>query len=304
MQGLWRKTAKLFLKYPILWLPYVCAHLLNDALEMLRRSAVNRIFRWMTTWHSVLGGASVRSYGSAAHAKLAWTIGVTGWSLRYVTLCISAVALVITAALVSMIVRGEQPRLRGALAELRSYPKRILGYSFKLFFLDLAFSTFVSLPALRLSHWLTYSAATTRWTRAANLALTQGHGIVSVILFAWIITPITIRLLRVPGAEPPTANEKKLGRYFVILTGIGGFALGAVLAPLLFRLVTLRPFPEQVYDSLVSLLWIFPYLLGDIGVALIAAGGEWQVGTTGSRFDVHKLRRVAMPLHSGRGDEL
>jgi hypothetical protein len=297
MKELWRKTANLFLNYPILWLPYVCVHLLNASLDLLRHAAVVWIMRWPTTWRSVLGGAPVQIHSGTAAAKIAWFSGVMEWSIRYLTLFLYAVALVITAALVTMIVRGEQPRLRAALAELRNYPKRILGYSFKLYFLNLVFAAFVSLPALRLSRWVTDSAATTGWSRAANFALTQGQGLVSLILFAWIMTPITIRLLRGPSAEAPSADEKKLGRYFVILAGAGVFALEAALFPLLFNLITLRPSLQHVYASLLSLVLSFPFPLGDIGVALIAAGGEWNVGETSVPRKWRQLVRGLMPLH-------
>lgn len=304
MRQLWSKTAKLFLNYPILWLPYVCAQLLNASLNWLRRAAV---FHWlaMTTRRSVPGGISVPIYGSTASAKFAWVSGVTSWSLRYLTLCIEVVALVVTAALVTMIVRGEQPRLKAALAELRNYPKRILGYSLKLYLLVAIFAIFVSLPALRLLHWVTYSTATTGWwSQVANFALMRGQAFVSLVLFAWIITPVTIRLLRLPGAEPPSADEKKLGRYFVILTGIGALVLGPVFLTPLVKLVPLRAFPEQVYASLASIVLSFPFLLGDIGVALIATCGDLNLGEPFVYRKWRQLIRVLAPLHFNKREGL
>lgn len=293
MKELWRKTTKLFLNYPVLWLPYVCARLLNDLLDSLWHAVP--IFRWLTTTthRSVLGGAPVQVHSAAASSRL-WLFSVIELSLRYPNLCLDTVAIVVTAALVAMIVRGEQPRLRAALAELRAYPKRILGYSFKLYLLELVFATFVSYPALRLMN---------RMGRVANYALLEGQFLVGLVLIAWIITPITIRLLRVPGAEPPSADEKRRGRYFIILTGIGAFALSAALFPPLFKLVALRPSPEYVYASLVSLVLSFPVLLGDIAVALIAAGGEWKAGETAVQRKWRHLVRVLMPLHLGEREE-
>ncbi len=281
MRDLWRKTAKLFLSYPILWLPYVCAQLLTDSLEWLRNAAEMRV---------------IQTYISTSPAMIAW-IPVLRWSIRYVALCLETVALVATAALVAMIVRSERPRLRAALAELPSYPKRILVYSFKLYLLVAVFATLEGVPALHGSGWLTDSTVATGWSRAAIFALVLGQGLVSIVLSAWIMTPITIRLLRAPGAEPPSADEKKLGRYFVILIGGATFVLSAALFPILLKLVALRPFPEQVYASLVSLVLSFPYLLGNIAVALIAAPGDWNPGETTIDRWWREIVRMLMPLH-------
>jgi hypothetical protein len=298
MRELWGKTAKLFLRYPILWLPYVCAGLLNGSFDLLRRAARTQVFYWLSTKPSVLGGAPVHIYSEAARARAFWISGVMEWSLRYLTIYLDTAALVLTAVLVTMVARGERPRFGAALAQLWNYLHRILGYSFKLYFLAVLFAIFVSLPALRLLHWITDVNTTTGWSRAASFVLTQGQSLVSLILFAWIITPVTIRLLRVPGAEPPSSDEKKLGRYFVILTGSGAFALSAALFPQLFKLVALRPFPERVYALLVSLLLSFPFIvLGAIAVGLIADGGDWNLGEPAAHVKWRQLVRVLMPLH-------
>jgi hypothetical protein len=165
-----------------------------------------------------------------------------------------------------------QPHWRAALARLRDYPKRILGYSVKLYLLELAFAVTVSYPAIRLEEWLAHSATPASWKGAAQFALTQGQALVSLPILVWIMTPIAIRLLRIPGAERPSTEEKKLGRYFAILAGIGAIALEIALFPPLFRLVSLRGFPDLVYDWIISLVLSSPFLLGNIGWALIAAG--------------------------------
>jgi hypothetical protein len=304
MRELWGKTAKLFLRYPILWLPCVCAGLLNGSFDLLRRAARTQVFYWLSMKPSVLGGAPVHIYSEVVRARAFWISGVMEWSLRYLTIYFDTAALVVTAVLVTMVARGEKPRLGAALTELRNYPNRILGYSLKLYFLAMLFAIFVSLPALRLLHWITDLSTTTGWSRAANFALTQGQSLVSLILFAWIITPITIRLLRIPGAEPPSSDEKKLGRYFVILTGSGAFALSAALFPQLFKLVALRPFPERVYALLVSLVLSFPLIvLGAIAVALIADGGDWNLGEPSAHLKWRQLVRVLMPLHFDEREE-
>ena len=216
MRKLWREATNLFLKYPILWLPTICAGLLNASLELLRRAVTTQVFYWLSARPSLLGGAPVYVYSQVGRTRTFWISGLMEWLLRYVTICLDTVALVLTAALVTMIVRREQPRFRVALAELWNYPKRILGYSLTLFCLIVIFDVFVSLPALRLLHWVTDLNATTGWSRAVNFTLTRGQSLVSLILFAWIITPVTIRLLRAPGAEPPSSDEKKLDRKSVV----------------------------------------------------------------------------------------
>ena len=125
MKELWRKTAKLFLNYPILWLPYFCASLLNSSLEMLRHAMRLWIFYWLSTRRSVLGGPPIQIDSDFAGTQAFWITGAMEWSLRYLFFCLDTLALVATAALVTMIVRGEQPRLRAALEDLRGSSKRI-----------------------------------------------------------------------------------------------------------------------------------------------------------------------------------
>ena len=298
MRKLWREATNLFLKYPILWLPTICAGLLNAALELLRRPVTTQVFYWLSTRPSLLRGAPVYVYSEVARTRTFWISGVMEWSLRYVTIYLDTVALVLTAALVTMIVRGEQPRFRVALAELWNYPRRILGYSLTLYCLIVIFDVFVSLPALRLLHWVTDLNAMTGWIRAANFTLTRGQSLVSLILFAWIITPVTIRLLRAPGAEAPSSDEKRLGRYLMILTGAAGLTLYAAFSPVLLKLVTLRPFSEQVYALLISLALSFPFtVLRVISVALVAASGNWNLAEPSPHRNWRQLAQVFMPLH-------
>jgi len=155
-----------------------------------------------------------------------------------------------------------------------------------------------------LSDWVTSSAGAKGWSQAINFAIPQGERFVSLILIAWIMMPIAIRLLRVPSAELPSADEKKLGRYFVILTGVGGIALSATLSPLLFKVVLPGRFPQLVYSSLISLVLSFPFLLGQIGVALIAVGGDWNPGETPAILKWRRLVRSMMPLHSEPREKL
>ena len=304
MKELWRNSAKLFLKYPILWLPYACVYLLDALLDILRRASFVPIIHWFSTSRSALSGAPLHAYSEAARAKAVWLSGAMQWSLRYVTICLDTAALLITVALVSMIVRGEQPRWNTVLAALRNYRGRILGYSFKLFFFTLVFATLVELPAAHLMRALAYSAPATGGSRVANFALTQGQLLFGLVVFGWIITPITICLVRPLDANSLSPGEKKLGRYFVIVTGFCALVLSASLFPLIITLVPSRPFPQQVSDSLVSLVLSFPFLIGEIGLALIAIGGDWKIGEPAIYGKYRELTRVLMPLHfSGRDEQ-
>lgn len=304
MKELWRNSAKLFLKYPILWLPYVCVYLLDASLDILRRASFVPIIHRFSTSRSALSGAFLHAYSEAAQVKAVWLSGAMQWSLRYVTICLGTVALLMTAALVNMIVRGEQPNLNSALAALRHYRGRILGYSLKLFFLTLVFATLVGLPAVHLMRVLTYSAPATGWSRAANFALTQGQLLLSLILFGWIMAPVTIRLLRPLDADSLSPGEKNLGRYFVIVAGFCALTLSASLFPLIVRIFPSRPFPQQVCSSLASLVLSFPFLIGEIGLALIAIGGDWKIGEPAIYGKYRELTRVLMPLHfSGRDEQ-
>src|ERR1700728_1358437 len=98
MRKLWREATNLFLKHPVLWLPTICVGLLNASLELLRRAVMTKVFYWLSTRPSLLGGAPAHVYGEVAYTRTFLISGLMEWSLRYVTICFDTVALVLTAA--------------------------------------------------------------------------------------------------------------------------------------------------------------------------------------------------------------
>lgn len=297
VKKLWRKTARIFLEHPVLWLPFLCAHLLTYGLHRLQRFVDSRIIERYETWRSVLGGRVFGNSNPAAHAQAAHIVSILGSSAQYLYMCIGATALVVTAFLVAMIIRDERPGLKPAMTELRNYPKRILGYSFKYWFLGLVLTSLIVIPMVHFVIPLQgrHPAIVTLLTRVQVL--------ITMALSAWIMTPIAIRLLRPPDSAPLTAVERRLGRYFAILAAIAVYALDALLIPLALKL--LQPHSsgaQHVSMDLLGSVLSFPDLLASIALALLAAGGDWYADETPPLVNLRGLFRTLMPLHFHQGD--
>jgi hypothetical protein len=250
-----------------------------------------------------LGGPGIPVSDPAALAKAERYIHILSWDINYVYQCVYAAVLIVTAVLVAAILRGEQPEMRVDVMALREYPKRISGYSLKLWLLSLIFMVLYGLPAIL------HAVSTGRWSNV----YTGVEYVVSLVCFGWFMAPLAIRLLRPLGSEPVSAAEKRLGRYSVIFAGIAVFALGRLLFLPLRQLsgIVLKRFGvtsaagQVIIDDVLGPVLAFPNLMASIAIALIAAGGDWKVDTTiPSLIAIQKLLRRLMPLHSQPGNEL
>ena len=302
VKDLWRGTAKLFLKYPILWLPFICAHLADYGFNWLRGQAAWQIVKWFATWHSVLGASGIAA-SEASNARALRIVSILGSGLQYVEICIGAIALVMTAFLVAMILRRQRPDLKAATAELRNYPKRILGYSLKYWCLDLVLMLLVTGPAYRLTMSPSSSSRPLIFLHLHAQLVMKVPVVAGIIITVWIMTPIAIRLLRPLNAAPLTAVEKRLGRYFAMLAALAAYLFGALLFPL--ELILLKPLPgaaQRAAEDLLGFVLSFPNLLAMIAISLLAIGGDWQIGEVFPRFHFREFLRTLMPLHFGQGE--
>lgn len=153
-----RRTIAILRAYPVLWVPYVVATVLAYCLDLLRHVAERRIVYWEFSRQvpSVLGGNfSRRPFDASAMETVHRLRSVLVWAVHYVNISIFAVAMVLTAMLAYASLCNEQPAFAFAAARLTSYPKRILVYAAKAWFLMLVLNAIlywpIYLPAFHLS---------------------------------------------------------------------------------------------------------------------------------------------------------
>src|ERR1700722_14622238 len=142
--------------HPIVWVPYVCADLTASCLTWLRRLGTRGLIHWFAETnrgnhsHSVLEHNTISfSFGSPTIQTAEKIHAILVWGTHYANIFVYTIALVLTAILVAMIIRGENPSLKAAIASLSAYPKRASLYSFKSWFLMLALYIAVFLIAER-----------------------------------------------------------------------------------------------------------------------------------------------------------
>jgi hypothetical protein len=273
MRELWLKAAGLFRKNPILWLPFFCAHLLTSCLVWVRKIATHEILAWIMTKRSVLGGYLGQP---DLHSDTIHTIERISFSLQwgtfYVACCLNVAALILTAVLLGMILRSQRPSLAAAFAALRYYPERILFYSLKFWLLSVLLDALIAWPA---GHLLETMPHRTKWIL---LALTDGQVLLTLLCSAWVMAPIAIRLLRPVDSGIVSAEDKRKGRYFYLLTVAAMFTLSRIL----FSLVTRLPFNatnERAIVDLASFVVSFLSVLLFIALALLAARGPYGCQT-------------------------
>ncbi len=302
MQKLWRKTLELLRKYPILWVPYVCADLLTSCIAGLRHLGTKAVFRWIITkhLHSVLGGdATTTNLDHAAIVKTELLSAPLQWLTTYVNACIYVVALVLTTALVAIILRGEKPDLAAALPALRTYPRRILLFALILLALTMVLTAFIGLP---LSYVLNVKYLKSQILISVAIV---GIELLGMLCSAWIMAPIAVALIRPKDTIAVSAEPKRLARDFAILSGAATIALSQLLSLLIVKLVAASHLVAHVLPviwSLNSLIVNSPFILLFIALALIAAEDSLEIQSDRTP-KTRKLFEALMPLHFGQGRE-
>jgi len=291
MQALIRKTLKLFASYPVLWLPFVCAELVGIGLDSLQRLTLKPLLTWFATRHTVFGGED-QVYDQAAQHKAIMASMPLEWGTRYLTFCLSAIALLLTAALVSMILRGQKPDLATAVAEaLRAYPRRIAAYALKFWVLSTLLYALVGQPTSFLFKSLpnvTFAVWNVIWGSETLLIL---------LCSAWIMAPISLALLRPADAVPASPLQRQQARFFSIGITVATFLLSRLLDPPILKLIGNIPYRRGIF-SVTSLPIQLPNVFLLIALALIASESEEampDLPPLGPR--IKRALEPLMPLH-------
>ena len=297
MQKLWRKTADLFFKHPVLWLPYLGASYLAMSLSSLRRFASERILEWCPTSHSVLGG-SFRNCGSQNWETKLTLIRLLRAGSEYVNHCVFTIGLILIAAVAGATLRGQKPTIATVKESFRPSLSRILFYTLEIWFLILVLEALIFEPV-----YVAALSAHVRYRWVLN-GFETGQAMLNLVCYGWIMVPLAIALLRPAGSNTVSTEEKKLGRTFVILAGVAAYAIHSLLYPLLaqFQIFHSNAVRSTAF-SILSPVFAFPNLFGDIALVLLASREEWRSAESKPILDTEKLLRRLMPLHNFDRDQ-
>ena len=291
MQKLWRKTADLFFRHPVLWLPYLGAHYLAAGLTSLRRFASLRILKWCPTSHSVLG-ATVRDCSSQSWGTKLTLIHLLRAGSEYVNHCVFTVELILIAAIAGAVLRGQKPTIANIKGTSGPSLSRILFYSLEIWFLILVLEVLIFNPAYLdtlstqvRARWFLYGFET-------------GQAMLNLVCYTWIMVPLAIALFRPVGSNAVSIEEKRQGRTFLILAGVAAYAMQRLLFPLLAFFPTFHSNAvRSTAFSILSPFFSFPNLFGDIALVLLASREDWRSAESKPILDTQKLLRGLMPLH-------
>lgn len=294
MRDLWRKTAELLSRNPILWAPYICAELCTSGLTNLRRVGKIAIFHWLTTTRSqsVLGGTFAATTSNAATMQsVARLNSALVWAIHYVNICIDTSALVVTAVLVVMILHQQRPSMLAITKNLINYPGKILFYCLKYLLVMLIF--YCVLFLITNNHLIT---PILHRNGPASFVLSTGFSLLDIFCFAWVIAPITVQLLRPAGSSAASSTSTKLARYSFILAGTATILLGRAIDPLFMKLISGLLTGPAVTFTLASLVSDVPYLFLYIVLALLANEASLECGEP-RESKLREILRPLMPLH-------
>lgn len=287
-----RRTIAILRAYPVLWAPYVVATVLAYCLDLLRHVAERRIVYWEFSRQvpSVLGGNfSRRPFDASAMETVHRLRSVLVWAVHYVNISIFAVAMVLTAMLAYASLCNEQPAFAFAAARLTSYPKRILVYAAKAWFLMLVLNAIlywpIYLPAFHLS-----------WGSLGFVVLSRGLSLLDQLCFAWILAPVALRLLRPAAAPASSIEEKKLARNIFMLTVVAYEAISTILDSLVIKLHLAQQPAVDAAFQIAGLIANAPYVPLYVALALIAYP-EMAKNAPQRNSRLRGLMGSLMPLH-------
>lgn len=230
-------------EYPILWLPCVCASLLDYFLNWLQKVIKREAIVALTTSHSVLGGnTSDSDYTYAWHRALAITAPISLGFLFAIVVAYVA-GFVVTACLVREGIGGKRPDLAGAFRSLRTRIGKVLIFSVKLILLFIVLicivaAVFVAILYALPGHGASHSFFGVRGAISVFMLLMS----LLVIVVAWFMVSESIQLIGDLPAEPVPAWIKTSGWHVAILAAVAGLAINLLTFPAISALLkALRP---------------------------------------------------------------
>jgi hypothetical protein len=246
---------------------------------------------------SVLGGNYSPAWdysGNQAAQRLTIAVAL---AVQFLDAFLFAIALVFTAILVSVILRGERPVFPASAGRLRGHLKRILSYSTKIWLVGL-----VLYLALEWPFYLPESTThLPGLSHPAMSALTLAARLIHGCCYGWIMAHLAIPLLQLERRVSLPVADMKLARNLSMLVAvvdelIRHFAYLHLSAP--------GPHASVANDAAYYLTGPFatlPYVFLYVAFALIADPDLKDRVVPDSL--ISKWLRSAMPLHFGPGNE-
>jgi hypothetical protein len=262
-------------------------------LTALQSAAQNSILHWASATHSVLA-PNANGFPEASLAKVRLAAALLGITFKYTNLCLDTTGMVLTAVLVFMVLRGQKPNLFMAVNRLRSYPARVLWYSFLLFALSTVLSILVDIPVFLVSNKLGQGSP-------YSAQLLHGEVLVTALLSAWIMAPLAVALLRTAKAAALSTAEKEQARYSLVLTTAVVIALSLIFDPWVFS-VTAGLHSQSTIVPLALIVLKFPYVMAFVALALIAGVDSQEDGPV-MPSRLKEFFKGLMPMHSGNDDQ-
>jgi tetrahydromethanopterin S-methyltransferase subunit C len=293
MRTLWRTTASLLRKYPILWLPAILAEVLAFNIgwleNLLRHWLIQKLLPWLSEGHSVLSNSPV--YGAPTQQvmnKVIFLATPIEWGARFLSDAIFACALVATAAMLRRISHTGIGTLREAVAPIAASSRRILIFSLKIFGLNIAFRSMAGLlsPLIvsvnpqtiqgKLEALFSLSLKTSNALEKLNLVPNLINDLLTLPItlgFVYIIATLQLRLIQ-PQNFNPTPEQKKPARLAAIYAAVAFIVLGILTSTVEFILLQqLSPASNLVVyavRTITSLITAIPYVPLYIAFYLIA----------------------------------
>jgi hypothetical protein len=288
VKDLWRKSAELLWKYPILWLPFVCSELLASLLGTFEHFVNRKIIAWTVMKHYLIQGGSI-------YPAKALAVSLPAYAITYfIDACIFASALVLTGSLVRIVLSHPESNLTGIrsqriLSHLALDRRRILDFALKYGLLATLMMGAIVLPLT----YLVFSRGN-QDPSYGNL-VTAAEMIVTGLIVAWVMAPITLRLLRPANSEEVSPAARRIGRFSIMIAAAATVLLGRSLAVLFAELSINWP-RAWSGPGILNMLLVRsaePFLF----IVLVLIADEVSVE---KRPHSNKLRRALielMPLH-------
>jgi len=240
MRDLWRKTVQAVRDCPALLWVLACVSLLNFYLHRLNEIIPRWVFRWVATRQSVLGFETHIADSAYELQKRALLLAAPmSLSLNIAIASAYVAGFVLTARLVRDKVEGQRPNWPAAFAFLRSRIMRVVLFAIAIFVLiDVGAILAAGILNLRASAFL-----------RTNLGFEYELLISSMVgsaCIAWIILPLSLRLIVDSSSQTFTRKSKITGRIA---------AITAVLINLALNELT-RNFAPEIIGAFQPATWL------------------------------------------------
>lgn len=255
----------MFRRHTSLWVPCAVATLVTMALARLEMDAVFGITRSLMAKRSALGGEVVSSDPTEFQHRAMMVAKPLGPCKDFLEVCSFVVAFAVTAKLVGTILEEQRPDMMAALRGVAPQWRQILLFSLKYMVL-----TGVVIGAFML---LTTSPLTS--DRILSLAVSKPF-VYSVALLwegclAWLLMPAAIRLLQPPESPPASADARKLGVVFAVVTSAAAIALEYAIGRAEAAVVLDSRWELTALTALNSIVENVPSTILFIALALLAS---------------------------------